>query len=145
MGVEAVGEAVMVGEAAVTDWAGEAEATLLSGVVMHLADSQGVASVRDSGRCDYSPLLDFLFAKIMAISGIGTLGTTGISEMTTNAIMAISSTHEPNGLSGPDLTAIDTPEPIRINDEIIIEGEWGVIEEITLNIHSYRDKVAQMS
>src|ERR1700693_555522 len=92
MGVEAVGEAVMVGGAAVRDWAGEVEDTLLSGVVVHLADSQGVASVRDSGGCEYFPLVDFLVAEIMAISGIATLGTMGISEMTTNAIIAISST-----------------------------------------------------
>jgi hypothetical protein len=85
-------EAVMVGEAAVTDWAGEVEDTLISGVVMHLADSQGVASVRDSGGCEYFPLVDFLVAEMMAVSGIATLGTMGISEMTTNAIIAISST-----------------------------------------------------
>ena len=91
MGAEVVGEAVMVGEAAVTDWAGEVEVTLLSGVVMHLADSQGVALVRDSGGCGYFPG-DFLVAEMMAVSGIATLGTMGISEMTTNAIIAISST-----------------------------------------------------
>src|ERR1700693_6580713 len=79
-------------EGVVTDLGKEVEVTLLSGVVMHLADSQGVASVRDSGGCEYFPLVDFLVAEIMAISGIATLGTMGISEMTTNAIIAISST-----------------------------------------------------
>src|ERR1700732_4765606 len=85
-------EAVMVGEAAVTDWAGEVQDTPLSGVVMHLADSQGVASVRDSGGREYFPLVDFLVAEMMAVSGIATLGTMGISEITTNGIIAISST-----------------------------------------------------
>jgi hypothetical protein len=68
MGVEVVGEAVMAGEAAVTEWAEEVEVTLLSPVVMHsadsqaevtlqsrvvihLADSQAVALVRDSAGC----------------------------------------------------------------------------------------------
>jgi hypothetical protein len=75
-------------EAAVTDWAGEVEVTLLSGVVVHLADSQRV----DSGGCEYFPLVDFLVAEMMAVSGTGTLGTMGISEITTNGIIAISST-----------------------------------------------------
>jgi hypothetical protein len=80
MGVEVVGEAVMVGEAAVTDLVGEVEDTLLSGMVMHLADSQAVA------------LVDFLVAEIMVVSGIATLGTMGISEIGTNGIIASSST-----------------------------------------------------
>jgi hypothetical protein len=80
MGVEVVGEAVMVGEAAVTDLGGEVEDTLLSGMVMHLADSQAVA------------LVDFLVAEMMVVSGIATLGTMGISEIGTNGIIAISST-----------------------------------------------------
>ena len=98
MGVEVVGEAVrveeavMVGEAAVTEWAEEVEVTLLSRVVMHLADSQSVASVRDSGEREYFPLVDFLVAEMMVVSGIATLGTMGISEIGTNGIIAISST-----------------------------------------------------
>jgi hypothetical protein len=80
----------MVGEAEVTDLG--AEVTLLSDVVMHLADSMGVASVRDSGGREYSPLVDFLVAEMMAISGVTTLGIAGNSETTTDAIMAISST-----------------------------------------------------
>jgi hypothetical protein len=80
MGVEVVGEAVMVGEAAVTDLGGEVEDTLLSGMVMHLADSQAVA------------LVDFLVAEMMVVSGIATLGTMGISEIGTNGIIASSST-----------------------------------------------------
>jgi hypothetical protein len=61
-----VGEAaVMVGEAAVMDLAGE-EDTLLSVVVTHLADSTAVALVRDStGRGDFLPV-DFLVAEITA-------------------------------------------------------------------------------
>jgi hypothetical protein len=82
----------VVAEAAVTDWAGEVEDTLISGVVIHLADSQAVASVRDSEGCEYFPLLGFLAAEMMAVSGIATLGTMGISEITTNGIIAISST-----------------------------------------------------
>ena len=92
MGVEVVGEAVMVGEAAVTDLGGEVEDTLLSGMVMHLADSQAVALVRDSAGCGYFPLVDFLAAEMMAVSGIATLGTMGISEIATNGIIAISLT-----------------------------------------------------
>ena len=65
----------MVGEAAVTDLAGEVEDTLLSvvvvtdsGVVTHLADSPAVALVRDSaGRGDFL-LVDFLVAEITAAS-----------------------------------------------------------------------------
>ena len=108
MGVEVVGEAVMVGEAAVTEWAEEvevtllwlvvmhsadsqAEVTLLSRVVMHSADSQAVALVRDSAGCGYFTLVDFLAAEMMAVSGIATLGTMGISEIGTNGIIAISS------------------------------------------------------
>jgi hypothetical protein len=79
-------------EAVVTDSGEEVEVTLLSGVVMHLADSQGVASVRDSGGCEYFPLGDFLVAEMMAVSGIATLGTMGISEIATNGIIAISLT-----------------------------------------------------
>src|ERR1700736_2048070 len=57
----------MVGEAAVTDLAGEVEDTLLSVVVVtHLADSPAVALVRDSaGRGDFL-LVDFLVAEITA-------------------------------------------------------------------------------
>ena len=54
MGVEAAQQAVTVEEAVVMDWAGEVEVTLLWGVVIHSADSQGVASVRDSGGCEAS-------------------------------------------------------------------------------------------
>src|SRR3984957_14700392 len=92
MGVEVVGAAVMVGEAVGTEWAEEEEVTLLSRVVMHLADSQSVASVRDSGEREYFPLVDFLVAEMMVVSGITTLGTMGISEIGTNGIIAISST-----------------------------------------------------
>jgi hypothetical protein len=56
------------------------EDTLLSGMVMHLADSQAVA------------LVDFLVAEMMVVSGIATLGTMGISEIGTNGIIASSST-----------------------------------------------------
>ena len=56
----------MVGEEAVADLAGELEDTLLSVVVMHLADSPAVALVRDSlGRGDFLPV-DFLVAEITA-------------------------------------------------------------------------------
>src|ERR1700732_5327599 len=63
----------MVGEAAVTDLAGEAADTLLSvvvvtdsAVVTHLADSPAAALVRDSaGRGDFL-LVDFLVAEITA-------------------------------------------------------------------------------
>src|ERR1700681_627730 len=56
-------------KAVVTDLGEEVEVTLLLGVVMHLADSQGVASVRDSGGCESFPLIDFLVAEMMAVSG----------------------------------------------------------------------------
>jgi hypothetical protein len=79
------------GGASVTALAGEVQDTVLSGVVMHLADSQAVAFVRDSGGCGCLPLVDFLIAEMMAVSGIATLGTMGISEMTTNTVIAISS------------------------------------------------------
>src|ERR1700726_631085 len=67
----------MVGEAAVTDLAGEGGDTLLSVVVVtdsvvitHLTDSLAVALVRDSaGRGDFL-LVDFLVAEITA--GLGT-------------------------------------------------------------------------
>ena len=91
MGVEVVGEAVMVGEAAVTEWA-EVELKLLSRVVMHSADSQAGNLVRDSAGCGYFTLADFLAAEMMAVSGIATLGTMGISKIRTNGIIAISST-----------------------------------------------------
>jgi hypothetical protein len=98
MGVEVVGEAVRVGEAAVTEWAeevtewAEVELKLLSRVVMHSADSQAGDLVRDSARCGYFTLADFLAAEMMAVSGIATLGTMGISKIRTNGIIAISST-----------------------------------------------------
>ena len=79
--------AEVVREAAVKDWAEEVEVTLLSVVVMHLADSQGVASVRDSGGCQSFPLV----AEMMIVSGIATLGTMGIFGIGTKAIIAISS------------------------------------------------------
>ena len=85
----------MGAEPVVTDLGEEGEVTLLSGVVMHLADSQGVASVRDSGGCEYFPLVDFLVAEMMVVSGIATLGAMRISDITTTvsfAIMAIFST-----------------------------------------------------
>src|ERR1700720_3729475 len=41
------------------------EVILLSGVVMHLADSQGA----DSGGCESFLLVDFLVAEMMAVSG----------------------------------------------------------------------------
>ncbi len=50
-------------------WREEVEDTLLSVVVMHLADSPGVASVRDSGGCEAFPPVDFLVAEMMAVSG----------------------------------------------------------------------------
>src|ERR1700736_2902382 len=57
----------MVGEAAVTDLAGEVVVTHLAVVVVtHLADSPAVALVRDSaGRGDFL-LVDFLVAEITA-------------------------------------------------------------------------------
>jgi hypothetical protein len=87
MGVEAVEEAVTAGEVAVTDWVGED--TLLSGLVTRSADSQRVASVRDSGGRAYFPLVDF--AETMVVSGSTTLGTMEICEIGTYGI-AISST-----------------------------------------------------
>jgi hypothetical protein len=87
MGVGVEAEAVTVGEAAVMDREGEVEVTL-SGVVVHLVDSQGAASVRDPGGCGYFPLV----AEMMAVSGIATLGTVGIFELTTNAVITVSLT-----------------------------------------------------
>src|SRR5580704_14519343 len=85
-------EAVTAEEAAVMDRAGEVEVTLLAGVVMHLADSRGVPSVRGTGGCEHFPLVIFLVAVMTITSGIATLGSMGISEIGTNGIMAISST-----------------------------------------------------
>ena len=90
MGVEAVEEAVTAGEVAVTDWVGED--TLLSGVVTRSADSQRVGSVRDSGGSGHFTLVDFLASEMTAVSGVAILVTMETSEMTTNAITAISST-----------------------------------------------------
>jgi hypothetical protein len=86
MGAAVVGEAVMVGEAAVTDLEGEVEDTLLSVVVVtdsvvvtHLADSPAVLD--SAGRGDF-PLADFLVAEITAalvtvvsVDAIATFGT----------------------------------------------------------------------
>src|SRR5580700_7916294 len=86
MGAAVVGEAVMVGEAAVTDLEGEVEDTLLSVVVVtnsvvltHLADSPAVLD--SAGRGDF-PLVDFLVAEITAalvtmvsVDAIATFGT----------------------------------------------------------------------
>jgi len=86
------GAAVMVGEAAGTDLAGEAEDTLLAGevvthsevvtdsvVVTHLADSPAVALVRGSAGCGGFLLVDFLVVETMAASVIvvsmGEIGT----------------------------------------------------------------------
>ena len=74
------------------DLAGEVEDMLLSGLVMHLADSPGAASVRDSGGCGHFTLVDFLASEMTAVSGVAILVTMETSEMTTNAITAISST-----------------------------------------------------
>jgi hypothetical protein len=101
-GAEVLETAVMVGEAAVTDLVGEAVVTDLAGevedmllsvvVVTHLADSPAVALVRDSAGPGDFPLVDFLIAEMMVVSGIATLGTMGISGIGTNGIIAISST-----------------------------------------------------
>jgi hypothetical protein len=73
--------------------AGDVEDTLLSVVMAtHFADSPAVPLVQDSAGCRDFPRGDFLVAEIMAVSGIATLGAMGISEITTNAIIAISST-----------------------------------------------------
>ena len=79
-------------EAVVTDLGEEVEVTLLSGGVMHLADSQGVASVRDSGGCEYFPPADFPITEKMVVTGIPTLGHVGVSGIGTNGIIATSST-----------------------------------------------------
>src|ERR1700757_2808823 len=98
MGVEVVGEAVTAGGAGLmggaggTLWGGGVGVTLLSRVVMHLADSQSVALVRDSGEGEYFPPVDFLLTERMLISGIATLATMGISVIGTIGIIAISST-----------------------------------------------------
>jgi hypothetical protein len=78
--------AVMVGEVAGTDWAGEAEDTLLAGevvthsvVVTDLADSPAVVLVRGSAGCGGFLLVDFLVVETMAASVIvvsmGEIGT----------------------------------------------------------------------
>jgi hypothetical protein len=51
-----------------------------------------VALVPDSAGCGYFPLVDFLAAEMMAVSGIANLGSMGISQIGTNGIIAISST-----------------------------------------------------
>ena len=84
----------MLGEAAVTDLAGEAEDTLLSVVVVtdsvvvtHLADSPAVALVRDSaGRGDFL-LVDFLVAEITA----ALVTVVSVDAIATFAITAVSS------------------------------------------------------
>ena len=70
---------------------GEVEDALLSGRVMHLADSQAVALVRDSAEGGDFLLVTFLVAEMMAVFGIATLDAMGIPEITTNAVIAISS------------------------------------------------------
>src|SRR6478736_951985 len=122
MGVEAAQQAVTVEEAVVTDWAGEVEVTLLWGVVIHSADSQGVASVRDSGGCEYFPLVDFLIAEMMVVTRIPSLGTMGVSETGTNGIIATSSTISISlpsafligGILTTDTPTTDIPTRMRI-------------------------------
>jgi hypothetical protein len=119
MGVEVAEEAVTAGEVAVTDWVGED--TLLSGVVTHSADSQRVASVRDSEGREYFPLVDFLFAEMMAVSGITTLGTMGISEIGTYGIaisltilISLGSVFLIGGTLTTDTSTTDIPTRMRI-------------------------------
>ena len=101
----------MVGEAAVTDLAGEAEATLLSvvvvtdsAVVTHLADSPAAALVRDStGRGDFILVAEITAALVTVVSvdAIATfavvvfailMGTSSISASMGSDIRTITST-----------------------------------------------------
>ncbi len=50
-----------------------------------------MALVQASAGCGHFPLVDFLVAEMMAVSGIATLDAMGIPRITTNAIIAISS------------------------------------------------------
>ena len=85
----------MVGEAAVTDLAEEAEDTLLSvAVVTHLADSPAAALVRDSaGRGDFL-LVAEITAALVTVASVDALlmGTSSISASTGSDIRTITST-----------------------------------------------------
>ena len=106
-----VGAAVMVGEAAVMDLAGEADGTLLSvavvtdsAVVTHLADSLAAALVRDSaGRGDFLLVAAITAALVTVVSvdAIATfavvvfailMGTSSISASMGSDIRTITST-----------------------------------------------------
>jgi hypothetical protein len=90
----------MVGEAAVTDLAGEAEDTLLSvvvvtdSVVTHLADSPAAALVRDSaGRGDFL-LVAEITAALVTVASVDAIlmGTSLISASMGSDIRTITST-----------------------------------------------------
>ena len=91
----------MVGEAAVTDLAGEAEDTLLSvvvvtdsAVVTHLADSPAAALVRDSaGRGDFL-LVAEITAALVTVASVDAIlmGTSSISASMGSDIRTITST-----------------------------------------------------
>jgi hypothetical protein len=90
----------MVGEAAVTDLAGEAEDTLLSvvvvtdSVVTHLADSPAAALVRDSaGRGDFL-LVAEITAALVTVASVDAIlmGTSSISASMGSDIRTITST-----------------------------------------------------
>jgi hypothetical protein len=91
----------MVGEAAVTDLAGEAEATLLSvvvvtdsAVVTHLADSPAAALVRDSAGPGDFLLVAEITAALVTVASVDALlmGTSSISASTGSDIRTITST-----------------------------------------------------
>lgn len=104
------GEAVMVGEAVVTDLAREVEDTVLSVVVTHLADSLAAAFVRDSaGRGDLL-LVDFLGAEIEAalvtVVSVDAIATFAITAVSSSVLTSVASDFLIGGT--PTTTTTDT-------------------------------------
>jgi hypothetical protein len=86
----------MVGEAAVTDLAGEVEDTLLPVVVItHLGDSLAEAFVRDSARRGDLLLVDFLGAEIEAalvtVVSVDAIATFAITAVSSSVLTSVAS------------------------------------------------------
>ena len=106
----------MVGEAAVTDLAGEVEDTLLPVVVTHLADSLAEAFVRDSaGRGDLL-LVEFLGAEVEAalatVVFVDAIATFAITAVSSSVLTSPASDFLIGGI--PTTTTTDTMDILTI-------------------------------
>jgi hypothetical protein len=124
----------MVGEAAVTDLAGEAEDTLLSvavvtdsAVVTHLPDSPAAALVRDSAGCGDFLLVAEITAVLVTVVSVGTIATFAV------VVFAIlMGTSSISASMGSDIRII-TSTTTRITTRITPISNYGAILKNRVN------------